>query len=595
MSLKHAQWDLAQRLERNGQSQFHGSTHLMNFSYSNPVHFYTIANTIRATVAQHEPSETEDRFERFYKSIKPSFSQHSSDLEFVQSQKGAQAEFYWREFEEGKCLRFIYRPLKSFGEDKSRIIEFEVGSNEILLNTPPDFPSSLLSFIFLVISVILLLLLLHALVGKLIRRIFFAGSTDNRSPDTNETSLKSTIPAQENIFLYGPAGSGKHQTVLKYVQDFDVAYKELDLSRLSKEDVAGVINSVRFSDSVAERKKIVILTHLDANSADAAVTEKKLELIEKVLNENHQVIILSSRSFVELPLKEYNAGTDSYKNFTDRWTNIFSRFYTIYHRWEHPEEAGSNNKIYSLQFYKEIAAKIPDRLFNTTPEKSFGKYLEEKCELLVKNITEECNHSEFLWKLRDPMLTYLYDSRNNFLPKEMYELETTAAAKYRINQTLNSMFEFVCAKIESLAWNYYLSTWNTLSREEQMTLYDIALDDLVNPANRDIANRLAELGLVRKVQGLACFYVMNHSFSNFIFKHVNKNEIKSFRHEVAEKGFWRSFQLPLIILILAAGIFIFLTQRDAFNNFLLYLGGAITGITGLVRLLAIVPQKSQGS
>jgi hypothetical protein len=153
------------------------------------------------------------------------------------------------------------------------------------------------------------------------------------------------------------------------------------------------------------------------------------------------------------------------------------------------------------------------------------------------------------------------------------------------------LFEKICLKIQSLSANYYLALWQSLNRDEQRTLYDIALDEMVNPANRDIASRLVDLGLVKRVPDIACYEVMNVSFRNFIFTQLDGKEVSILQADANGKGSWNSFQLPVLLVVIAIGVFLFTSQKDAFTNMITYLGAAATGIAALLRVLAIIPSS----
>ena len=167
----------------------------------------------------------------------------------------------------------------------------------------------------------------------------------------------------------------------------------------------------------------------------------------------------------------------------------------------------------------------------------------------------------------------------------------TVHVRRSIKQHFSSLFELVCLKIQTLATNYYLAIWQSLSRDEQRTLFDIGVDDMVNPANRNIASRLAHLGLVRPEPDIACYKLMNRSFRNFIFTQLDKSEVKTLQADSTEKGSWSSFQLPILLVIIGIGIFLFSTQQDAFTNLLSYLGAAVGGIAALLRVLGMIPSN----
>ncbi|GAC1425641.1 MAG: hypothetical protein NVSMB67_27510 [Flavisolibacter sp.] len=91
------------------------------------------------------------------------------------------------------------------------------------------------------------------------------------------------------------------------------------------------------------------------------------------------------------------------------------------------------------------------------------------------------------------------------------------------------------------------------------------------------------------VENIACYEVMNNSYRNFIYSHLDSGQVDSFKIEDSEKGSWNSVQLPIMIVLLGLGIFLFITQKDAFTNLITYLGAAIGGIAALLKVLGMIP------
>ena len=126
---------------------------------------------------------------------------------------------------------------------------------------------------------------------------------------------------------------------------------------------------------------------------------------------------------------------------------------------------------------------------------------------------------------------------------------------------------------------------------KQRTLLDIGMDDMVNPANRIVASRLANLGLVIPEEDIACYTLMNRSFRNFVFTQLDKAELKNLEANASEKGSWSSFELPVLTVVVAFGLFLFTTQKDAFTSLLTYLGAAAGGIAALLKVLGMIPSN----
>ena len=66
---------------------------------------------------------------------------------------------------------------------------------------------------------------------------------------------------------------------------------------------------------------------------------------------------------------------------------------------------------------------------------------------------------------------------------------------------------------------------------------------------------------------------------------IDKKEISLQRGEDDPSHSWNRFQLPVIIIVAAVSLFLFTTQRDAFNNLIAWLGAAAGVIAALLKIL----------
>jgi hypothetical protein len=333
-----------------------------------------------------------------------------------------------------------------------------------------------------------------------------------------------------------------------------------------------------------------------------------------------QIIILSSRSFDSMRIKEEKQG-DGTRDFTDRWSNVMNQFYNLYHRWKQPpkkndtvtlktqaydallalgmqriDRAPKTGKSKPHQFADRILSKIKIYLNlsrSTSAESDSDKvtrHFELQLSHFFRKIDQECGHSDFLWSLRCSLFTYIKEHKKDFLDFDFQNSKPTHLQKV-MTRHFTLLHEQICLKIQSLSANYYGAIWQSLNRDEQRTLYDIALDDMVNPRNRDIAIRLGDLGLVKRLPDIACYEVMNISFRNFIFTQLSKKEVNSLQADADGKGSWNTFQLPILLVVIGIGIFLFTTQKDAFTNMITYIGAAAGGIATLLKVLAIIPSN----
>ena len=589
LSLKYAQQEFAEKIPKHPQ-KLKPSGNIVGLHYQSPYHYKNLANRIEYLYDSLPLHSEHTRFNTFYKAIKPSFSEYSAKMELLETDNTGLRGYSWQKSSEGLYHEFVYRIPKASSSKSIWGLKFGADRNKILQEAKGRLTKNLSFFIIFICCAIGLLWVIYFVLSALIRRVFFQGFSESMPSEITSVSISDTVPNEGNIFLFGPSGTGKFTAIKEYSKTAVLKMIDLDLARLTDKDAGTILRQIR--DQIKEtgmppEKIILVLQNIESNLHDASITEKKLELMEGLLRKRCRIVVLSSRSFNALPIRYYFIGKPEFKDFTMRWSNILNNFYTIYHKWK--KTGVSNHAQVELEAIRSVCDKIRGKI-PPGQMQSMAPFLKEQAENLIKRIKEECAHSDLLWALVEPLLKQL----KTIDPSHMSTVQNSTGehlVKRAITHQMDIMFEVITTKLGSLAQNYYLSIWESLSRDEQRTLYDIALDELVNPANRNLAARLEELGLVRRAQYLACYFPMNRSFKDFILTHVTNYEITSFQDEVAQKGFWRSFQLPLIIVVIAVALFLFFTQRDAFDNLIAYVGAAIAGISALLRFLAMIPSS----
>jgi hypothetical protein len=225
---------------------------------------------------------------------------------------------------------------------------------------------------------------------------------------------------------------------------------------------------------------------------------------------------------------------------------------------------------------------------NTVPTnvRGFRRYTIWEVKIFFDKIDAECKHSDFLWGLRESLFSFVETNYEQYL---LLNAQMNQSIKNYLHRRFELFYEQVCLKVQSFSNSYYLSLWKSLSHDEQRTLYDIATDDIINPSNRDIALTLCDLGLVKSIENIAGFEIMNTSFRNYIFTQLDQSEIQIIQKEAQENGSWNNLGVPLLLVVIGLCTFLFITQRDAFSNLITYLGAATGSIAALLRILGMIP------
>jgi len=625
LSLKMNQVEFAARMMQEPVDSLSANPDTLGFSYKAPFYYKTFADKIQRIRYTRDAEDTvEDRFEALYKTIKPSFSAHSRDIDFLIKEKDtSHKDFYWLFNPTTDQIQFHYSmPKNQTYFDSAGISVYSTLKSDID-NTGKSIREDWLSFLLLIALLLLFLYGFNYLLNALVQRIFFDGFVSSTHFTESDVPFVSSLPADENLFVNGPVNSGKFGMMEQYLSKKCSTFQVVDLVRLAKEKPEDLLKTMKDNDAKETdkgKKCIILLRHFELFMNDLAVTQNKLVLLESLLGQQKQIIILSSRSFDTMRIKDEKQG-DAATDLTDRWSNVMNQFYNLYHRWQHPPEkqdtvilktqaydalrklgmqriarAPKSGKSLPHQFADRLVSQIQiylkgsgSTLAGQDPE-NVQRHFELQLSHFFRKIDQECGHSDFLWSLRCSLFTYIKDHKRDFLDFDFQNSRPTHLRKI-ITRHFILLHEQICLKIQSLSANYYGAIWQSLSRDEQRTLYDIALDDMVNPRNRDIAIRLGDLGLVKRLPDIACYEVMNVSFRNFIFTQLSKKEVDRLQADADGKGSWNSFQLPILLVVIGIGIFLFTTQKDAFTNMVTYIGAAAGGIATLLKVLAIIPSS----
>ena len=134
----------------------------------------------------------------------------------------------------------------------------------------------------------------------------------------------------------------------------------------------------------------------------------------------------------------------------------------------------------------------------------------------------------------------------------------------------------------------YYNLWNKLSARHKFLLFDFAQDGFANyKAGRDLLELIGKGLLFFESQRL---HVMTLSFQEYILQQKDDPELNTFLSKAKKEDTWKKIQTPLLVLLMAAGIFIFATQEDVYKK----ITGLLTSISSLLPLLTGMFGKPSG-
>lgn len=144
--------------------------------------------------------------------------------------------------------------------------------------------------------------------------------------------------------------------------------------------------------------------------------------------------------------------------------------------------------------------------------------------------------------------------------------------------------EELILNIQEIAYPYYFSVWNSLSKQEQYIVYDIAMDGFVNPNNVNGILELLHKGILVYDDSLR---LMNASFTNFVLTKVDsditlKNDLAS-----KENGNWSVTSSVFLMVILGLILFVSFGKIHVLDDMNALLGSIAAVFTLLLRLSGI--------
>jgi hypothetical protein len=299
----------------------------------------------------------------------------------------------------------------------------------------------------------------------------------------------------------------------------------------------------KVSEIMDDKIECIVFTHFEYKIFDEYVNDVKLTLIEKSVGLGKKKIILSS----DIDPLEYfyslkkfmpsgqatNSGKNSANNpntdnsffeFQNRWNNLLGRFANIFMNIDN------------------IPASQPGTPFRQ------------------KFLNEECSNPAFLKNYNAQFQSMPIDEDN----EEDYIL-----------------------KIQSLCDHSYRQIFSSLTKEEQLTLYDLAEDGLMNTTNYISLTMLLSKGLVIK-DDTGVLMIVNRSFRNFILTMVKAEDVKSIEKEINDDHTWNDYKYPVLILLGALLYFVLSSNPEKFGNVLPVVTGVLAGIPTILKMLSFM-------
>ncbi|MCX2744174.1 cache domain-containing protein [Mangrovivirga sp. M17] len=135
--------------------------------------------------------------------------------------------------------------------------------------------------------------------------------------------------------------------------------------------------------------------------------------------------------------------------------------------------------------------------------------------------------------------------------------------------------------IQEIAYPYYFSIWNSLTKEERYTVYDIAKDKFVNTNNVDGIIDLLHKGVLVYDHSLR---LMNESFTNFVLSKVDSDEALARELEKRKGGLWSTTSTVLFLVVISLIVFISFGEVSFLNDINALIGSLAAVFTLILRI-----------
>lgn len=139
---------------------------------------------------------------------------------------------------------------------------------------------------------------------------------------------------------------------------------------------------------------------------------------------------------------------------------------------------------------------------------------------------------------------------------------------------------------------YYYAIWNSFEEKEKLLLYDLAQDGLANYRNLETINVLVKKGIL--VYSELRLKIFDDSFSNFILSNIDRNESLQIELKAKQSGNWSNLRFPIMMVVFAIFIFLFITQQDKLNAMVGWVATSVASLPILMRVITGVSSLISG-
>ena len=322
----------------------------------------------------------------------------------------------------------------------------------------------------------------------------------------------------------------------------------------------------------------VLIDDFDDDLGDARVVYNKLSLLEELAADQSRTIILvsgvsmrtltdsvrhSARVIAATRQKPTNddraASPDLPDSAVERWRRLVKSF-VIIERWEEPKPSQAAPAANDTGTSHLASAPTPAPAVGATASARW-----------------------FAGFRRDPV-SALLDSEGG---KRAHPYVRRVCAELRASKafqngrlTRQQAFDEIVERTRQ----FYRAQWESCSEDERVVLGHIAQHGLANASVRGIVRRLLGRGLLRKDPALR---PMNDTFRRFILTRECTDQVAALERADGPST-WDRLRVPLAAAVVAAGVFLFATQKELYNAIVGMTTAAAVSVPTLIRAVGML-------
>ncbi|MEL7531958.1 MAG: hypothetical protein AAFN10_11645 [Bacteroidota bacterium] len=310
-----------------------------------------------------------------------------------------------------------------------------------------------------------------------------------------------------------------------YLAEISYRSKELHIAGVSINSLQGKANMEKGLE-YNEHSSIRIDQHIDTPYKLNIKLKKLKKWIES--NTHEQITVLSCLNPTQI-IQIYQRNPNKYRNQISDWKKLFDLF---------------DKGILSA----------PPRNLRTK-------------DRIREIIRRECAHGKFLQGIQNELVA---------------QLDTPGS---RISNTLFE--EEIVLQIGIRAKLYYHALWNACSEDEQLLIYDLAQDGLMNSRNLQAIEALLRKGIF--ITDEDTIHLMNRSFRNFVLTVVKPEEAVKMEEKIQADATWSRAKIPIAIIVFALAAFLYYTDvSEVLNETATFVTAATALIPVITKIVATI-------